>query len=183
MTSYDGTQLDSTAIGGVEQTPPAAPFEKPWRLGPVRIDGLEGTPPVFAPNRDVTLSCVFADVLGTGDYQQRHQALRSLIRNGRYVRSWASEGETLFREDHDNPPGSQLALLAPLAPTATGADPEHRPSPFEAMWVVVRGGEDTTRLASTACTLNLDVTCVAPRAEYDSKAAVLSALSVNGYGL
>lgn len=183
MTNADDTQFDSSAIGGVEQTPPGGPYETPWRLGNIRIDGLTSTPPLFAANREATLSCLFADVPGTMDFQARHQAARNLVRNGRDVKSWRSEGEAIFREDHSDPPGTQLALLAPLAPTATGDAPAQRPSPFEAMWVVIKGGEDTTTLAPEECTLDLDIACIARRAEFGDKQAVRDAFEVQGYDL
>lgn len=182
MSQNDNTQFDTSLIGS--DSPDYVSTRDaldPWRLGEVRIDGIEAPLPTFQAGASVSLSCVFLPADGAADHVERWQAVRRYHRWAADVTTYQSQGRVFYREQHPGVDGEQLALLAPLDEASTGYDPDARESVYEAVWVVVTGVEDTSARPAAVATLDVEATIIARHANYPSRGGVRNAFERNGF--
>lgn len=183
MSRTDETRFDTGFIGPESDHVDSLGALDPWRLGEVRIDGIEPPLPTFQAGEGVSLSCVFLPTDGATDHIERWKAVRRYHRWASDVTTYQAQGRALYREQHPGVDGSQLAQLAPLERSHTGFDSAPRPSVYEPMWVVVTGVSDGSQHPESAAVLDVSATTIARVAEYPTRAGVRAAFERNGFGV
>lgn len=176
---------DSTAFGGPEQ--PLESSRKTWRINNTRIDFFLEPPSTVTPGEGATYSCVLVPGAGITDLQTRYETLRRYARNGPFITTWQTQGECHYREQHDDPDGSQLVYIAPLdgAHDAVGTPenpPPERDSPFESRYAVVTGvSQSATNLPRAWVQLDIETTTVARGSAFATREDCRDAREHNGF--
>jgi hypothetical protein len=174
-----------TQFGGVDH--PAAPYDAPWRVNYVRVDGLTETPTAI-PGESASYNCVLLPENAFQDHIDRWAILRDRVRRGPTVDTWQTpDGSVHYREQHSAPDGAQLVEIAPLAPEHDAAGtpqdpPPGRDSAFQARYAVVTGGSiSATRVPKEATAITLETTTIALGDEFPTRDALRDAREHNGF--